>query len=88
MQNPQTTRHLKKDQWTALLYVPPAGRLWRSAWMAVLVGGCTVVGLPIDDGAAEAQTTSNSAAGSTESLPTSTLKKLNPQIVLALKQSR
>jgi len=88
MQTYQSTRHLKKRQWTAPLYVSPAGRLWRSVWMAALVGVCTVAGLLIDDGAAEAQTASNSAAGATESLPASTLKKLDPQIVLALKQSR
>jgi len=56
--------------------------------MVALMVGCTVAGLLIDDGAAEAQTASNSAAGATESLPTSTLKKLDPQIVLALKQRR
>lgn len=88
MQTRQTTRHPKKHQRTAPLYVSPAGRLWRSMWMAALVGVCTIVGLLIDDGAADAQTASNSAAGATESLPTSTLKKLDPQIVLALKQSR
>jgi hypothetical protein len=88
MQTHQTTRHLKKHQWTAPLYVLPAGRLWRSVWMAALVGVSTVAGLLIDNGAAVAQTVSNSAAGATESLPTSTLKKLDPQIVLALKQSR
>ena len=88
MQTHQITRHLKKRQWTAPLYVSPAGRLWRPVWMAGLVGVWAVAGLLIDDGAAEAQTASNSAAGATESLPTSTLKKLHPQIVLALKQSR
>jgi hypothetical protein len=88
MQTHQTTRHLKKREWTAPLYDSPAGRLWHSVWMAVLVGGCTVAGLLIGDGAAEAQTVSNSAAGATESLPLSTLRKLHPQIVLALKQSR
>jgi hypothetical protein len=88
MQTHQTTRHLKKHPWTAPLNVSPAGRRWRSVWTAVLVAVCAVAGLLIDDGAAEAQTASNSAAGATESLPTSTLEKLHPQIVLALKQSR
>ena len=88
MQTHQTTRHLKKRQWTAPLYISPASRFWRSVGIAVLVGVCTVAGLLIDDGAAEAQTASNNAAGATESLPASTLKKLDAQIVLALKQSR
>ena len=88
MQTHRTTRRLKKHPWTAPLYVSPAGRVWRSAWMAALVGVCTIAGLLIDDGAAEAQTASNSVAGATESLPASTLKKLHPQIVLALKQRR
>ena len=88
MQTHQTTRHLKKRQWTEPLHVSPAGRLCRSVWMAALVAVCTVAGLLIDDGAAKAQTASNSAVDATESLPPSTLKKLGPQIVLALKQSR
>jgi hypothetical protein len=86
MQTHQTTCHLKKHPWTEPLYVPSAGRLWRSVWMAALVG--TVAGLLINDRAVDAQTVSNPVSSVTESLPASTLKKLHPQIVLALKQRR